>query len=67
MSSFYQWADIPRRIQLSITVNAPRNCGCHERGQQWWLCPYHIGMMDGWEAFEMVLTDTEPRAAKGER
>jgi hypothetical protein len=55
VSSFYSWTEIPGPIRDSIVNNAGR-CGCHERsnghGADWWLCQYHVGVMDGWEAKE---------------
>jgi len=60
VSSFYDWSEIPVAIRQSITLNTREGkaptCGCHERGDRWWLCQYHVGTMDGWDYAEQAFT-----------
>jgi hypothetical protein len=56
MSSLYAWTEIPAPIRSSIEANTPTptssGCSCHKRGERWYLCQYHVGMMDGWDMAE---------------
>jgi hypothetical protein len=53
VSSFYDWQELPSVVQQSIVLNSDPDrgptCGCHKRGDRWWLCQYHVGMVDGAE------------------
>ena len=64
MSSFYRLSELPRIVVRSINDQPHRDnvddktCGCHQRGEtidDWWLCQYHIGMTDGFEALIALL------------
>jgi hypothetical protein len=52
MSSFYAWDELEPETRASIEVQTTtgpdeKRCGCHLRGERWWLCQYHVGYEDG--------------------
>jgi hypothetical protein len=39
------------------------SCGCHQRGgeDRWWLCPYHLGVDEGWDERQEMLDTLDKR------
>ena len=57
MSGFYYYSTLSAATTRNIkarpdTPNAvnDKTCGCHGRGDKWWLCSYHEGFEDGVQA-----------------
>ena len=55
----YQWSALTPELRTSIEAQPhtahggtspgysdDRECGCHERNGEWWLCSYHDGFQD---------------------
>jgi len=34
-------------------------CGCEQRGKRWYLCSYHDGFGDGFDAGSALLEETQ--------
>jgi len=39
------------------------SCSCHENDEdgRWWLCPYHVGVDEGWDERQEVIEDLKTR------
>lgn len=54
MSGFYEYSLLNTETRASIesvpdTTGATddKTCGCHKRGDRWWICQYHEGYEEG--------------------
>lgn len=62
VSSFEPDAAVMASIKLSRfdALNDCYECGCSLRGSRWFLCQYHEGYGDGYDAASVVSEPTTP-------
>ena len=54
MSHFYVWNDLHPYTRKAIHASG-EHCGCHERGDMWYLCEGHDGVEEGASHVQEIL------------